>query len=156
AAELFSCFFILTLSANFQIGNGTYALSPRGLIVLLKSLHRLIWPWGYLVIAATLWTQRTRLNRLAVDWAMLIPLAMVPYMFVRYTTNIPSRQTYLASVLFLPLLAAGMLSLKPKAVRAGLVGAFIGFNIVYMWTVKDSQMEARALPTAALVERPAP
>jgi hypothetical protein len=32
------------------------------------------------------------------------------------------------------------------------VVAFIGFNIFYMWTVKDSQMEARALPTTALVE----
>jgi hypothetical protein len=77
---------------------------------------------------------------------------MVPYIFVRYTTNIPSRQTYVASALFLPLLAAGVLSLKSRALRFGLVGAFIGFNVVYMWRLKDSQMEARALPTTALVE----
>ena len=45
-----------------------------------------------------------------------------------------------------------MLSLKQKAVRVGLIAAFIGFNIVYIWSVKDAQMEARALPTTALVE----
>jgi hypothetical protein len=144
-------FFILTLSVNFQLGHGTYALSPQGLLVLFKSFHRLIWPWGYLVTVAMFLSQG-RPSRRAVDWALLIPLTMLPYIFVRYTTNIPSRQTYLASVLFLPLLAAGMLSLRLKALRLGVVVAFIGFNIFYMWTVKDSQMEARALPTTALVE----
>lgn len=151
-AVLFSITFILTLSMNFQLGHGTYRLSPQGFLVLFKSLHRLIWPWGYLMIVAVIFAQRERLNRRAVDWALLIPLTMLPYIFVRYTTNIPSRQTYLASALFLPLLAAGMLSLKTKAMRVGLVAAFIGFNIIYMWSVKDAQMEARALPTTALVE----
>jgi hypothetical protein len=150
-AMLFSVFFILTLSANFQIGHGTYALSPQGMLVLFKSLHRLIWPWGYLVIAVFV-SQGWPLTRRAVDWALLVPLAMLPYIFVRYTTNIPSRQTYLASALFLPVLAAGILSLKSKEFRVGLVAAFMGFNLVYMWRVKDSQMEARALPTTALVE----
>jgi len=151
-AMLFSIFFILTLSANFQLTHGTYALGPRGLVVLFKSLHRLVWPWGYLVIVLMLLSQRGRLNRHVADWALLIPLAMLPYMFVRYTTNIPSRQTYLASMLFLPLLAAGVLCLKQKVLRAGLIVAFIGFNIRYMWIVKDAQMEARALPTTALVK----
>lgn len=151
-AMLFSVFFILTLSVNFQLGHGTYALGPQGFLVLFKSLHRLIWPWGYLVVVAVLLSQGWRMNRRAVDWALLIPLAMLPYIFVRYTANIPSRQTYLASALFLPLLAAGMLSLKAKTLRAGFVAAFIGYNVVYMWTVKDAQMEARALPTTALVE----
>jgi hypothetical protein len=151
-AILFSVFFMLTLSVNFQLGHGTYALSPQGLLVLLKSVHRLIWPWGYLVIVAVLLSQGWRLNRRAVDWALLILLTMLPYIFVRYTTNIPSRQTYLASALFLPLLAGGILSLKFRALRLGLVVAFIGFNIFYMWKVKDSQMEARALPTTALAD----
>jgi hypothetical protein len=148
----FSVFFILTLSMNFQLGHGTYALSPRGVLVLFKSLHRLIWPWGYLVTGAVLLSQGWRVNRRAMDWALLILLTMLPYIFVRYTTNIPSRQTYLASVFFLPLLAAGMLSMRSKALRVGLVAAFISFNIVYMWRVKDAQMEARALPTTALLE----
>jgi hypothetical protein len=151
-AMLFSVFFILTLSVNFQLGHGTYALGPQGLLVLIKSLHRLIWPWGYLVVAAVLLSYGWRPNRQAADWALLIPVAMLPYIFVRYAANIPSRQTYLASALFLPLLAAGMLSLKPKTLRAGLVAAFIVYNVVYMWTVKDAQMEARALPTTALVK----
>lgn len=151
-AMLFSVFFILTLSVNFQLGHGTYALGPQGLLVLIKSLHRLIWPWGYLVVAAVLLSYGWRPNRQAAHWALLIPVVMLPYIFVRYAANIPSRQTYLASALFLPLLAAGMLSLKPKTLRAGLVASFIVYNVVYMWTVKDAQMEARALPTTALVK----
>ena len=149
---MYSVFFMLTLSVNFQITHGTYAVSSRALLVLFKSLHRLVWPWGYLTLAVVFMSARSRLNRRALDWALLIPFAMLPYIFVRYTTNIPSRQTYLASAVFLSLLAAGMLSLKQKAVRVGLIAAFIGFNIVYIWSVKDAQMEARALPTTALVE----
>ena len=31
-----------------------------------------------------------------------------------------------------------------------MAAAFIAVNVIYMWAVKDSQMEARALPTTAL------
>ena len=151
-AALFSIFFLLTLSANFQVGQGTYVLSFRGALVLVKSLHRLFWPWGYLVIVAVIVSHRGQLSRRFLGWAALIPLAMLPYIFVSYTSNIPSRQTYLASAVFTPLLAAGILSLNTKALRTGLAAAFLVFNTVYMWTVKDTQMEARALPTTALLE----
>jgi hypothetical protein len=73
---------------------------------------------------------------------------MLPYVFVTYTDNIPSRQVYLASAAFLPLLAAGMVRLGPKV----LVPAFLIVNVGYMWTVKDRQMVERAAPTTALIQ----
>ena len=149
-AMLFVILFLLTLSANFQVGQGTYALSVRGVLVLLKSLHRLFWPWGYGVVLAVLVANRGKLSRGFVGWAALIPVTMLPYIFVTYTNNIPSRQTYLASAVFVPLLAAGILSMNTKAWRAAMAVAFIAVNVIYMWAVKDSQMEARALPTTAL------
>ncbi|HET9943493.1 MAG TPA: hypothetical protein VFR05_09140, partial [Terriglobia bacterium] len=140
-----------TLSANFQVGQGTYALSPRGALVLLKSLHRLVWPWGYLILVAVLLSQRGQLHRRTLAWAALIPITMLPYIFVSYTDNIPSRQTYLASAVLTPLLAAGILSFKTKGWRVGLATAFVLFNVIYMWRVKDPQMEYRALPTTVLL-----
>lgn len=151
-ATLFVVLFSLTLFANFQVGQGTYALSFHALPVLLKSLHRLFWPWGYFVIALVLVVQRGRLSPRFVQWAALIPLTMLPYVFVSYTNNIPSRQTYLASAVLVSLLAVGVLSLNTRTLRAAVAIAFIIINVGYMWTVKDSQMEARALPTTSLVE----
>jgi hypothetical protein len=72
---------------------------------------------------------------------------MTPYIFVTYTDNIPSRQLYLASATFLPLLAAGMLRVSSKV----LIPAFLILNVGYMWLVKDRQMVERAAPTTALI-----
>jgi hypothetical protein len=151
-AMLFVVLFSLTLSMNFLVGQGTYALSFRAVPVLLKSLHRLFWPWGYLVIVLAIMSQRGRLSRSLIQWAALIPVTMLPYIFVSYTNNIPSRQTYLASAAFVSLLAAGVLSLSTRTLRAAVATAFIIINVAYMWSVKDAQMEARALPTTSLVE----
>jgi hypothetical protein len=149
-AILFTTLFLLMLSTNFQVGQGTYVLSIRGASVLLKSLHRLFWPWAYVVMFAVIVAHKGQLARRSIGWAALIPVTMLPYIFVSYTNNIPSRQTYLASAVLAPLLAAGILSLKAKTWRTGLAASFIVANIAYMWVVKDSQMEARALPTTAL------
>ncbi|HET9217922.1 MAG TPA: hypothetical protein VFR18_13140, partial [Terriglobia bacterium] len=151
-ASVFVILFLSTLSANFQVGQGTYALSFRGALVLLKSLHRLFWPWGYAIALAAIVANRGKLSWRFPGWAALIPVTMLPYIFVTYTNNIPSRQTYLASAVFAPLLAAGILSLHTKTWRAVMAAGFIAGNMIYMWTVKDSQMEARALPTTALAK----
>lgn len=149
---LFIVPFLSTLSTNFQIGNGTYAVGPHVFVVLFKSLHRLFWPWGYIAVALLLWLERARLTWKAALWAGLIPVSLLPYMFVTYTRNIPSRQVYLASAMFLPLLARGLLWIGSRGWRVAFVGAFLAFNVVYMWTRKDAQMLERAMPTTALVE----
>jgi hypothetical protein len=145
---VFAAMFLLTLSGNFQVGNGTYVPSLHAGLVLLKSLHRLLWPWAYVV--AILLVIRVKAIpdwRLAAAWGSLVVVTMLPYVFVTYTNNIPSRQVYLASAALLPLLAAGMMRVSAKL----LVGAFLVFNVAFMWTVKDGQMLQRAAPTTALI-----
>lgn len=145
---LFGEIFVLTLAGNFQIGNGTYTPGPHAALVLLKSLHRLFWPWAYAVVLALLVIRKADPNwRRAAACCSMIVLTMIPYIFVTYTDNIPSRQLYLASATFLPLLAAGMLRVSTKV----FVPAFLLFNVGYMWLVKDGQMVERAAPTTALI-----
>jgi hypothetical protein len=151
-AVLFIGVFLRTLSSNFQINNRSYAFGPHGLLILFKSLHRLVWPSGYIVAIALLWFERWRPDWKIAMWATLIAIAMLPYIFVTYTNNIPSRQLYLASSVFLPLMAASILRISSRSWRRGLAGAFIAYNVIYMWMVKDSQMLERARPTTALVE----
>src|SRR5207253_369361 len=83
----------------------------------------------------------------AAAWGSLIIATMLPYIFVTYTNNIPSRQVYQASAALAPLLAAGMLRVSPKV----LLAAFLIFNVGYMWAIKDTQMVERAAPTTALI-----
>lgn len=148
-SSAFAAMFVLTLSGNFQVGNGTYVPGLHAALVLLKSLHRLFWPWTYVVLILLLAIERTMPNwKRAATWGSLTAASLLPYIFVTYTNNIPSRQVYLASAALLPLLAAGMMRVSPKA----LVTAFLVFNIGYMWTVKDAQMADRAAPTTALIE----
>src|SRR5207249_156483 len=45
---LFAAIFFTTLSANFMITNRSYTLGPQAILVLLLSLHRLVWPWLYI------------------------------------------------------------------------------------------------------------
>jgi hypothetical protein len=147
--SIFVVMFVWTLSGNFQVGNRTYTPSLHAALVLLKSLHRLFWPWAYVLVTLLLVTQRTIPHwRRAAVWASVAAVTMLPYIFVTYTNNIPSRQVYLASAAFLPLLAAGMMRVSPKI----LVTAFLIFNLGYMWTVKDRQMLDRAVPTTELIE----
>jgi hypothetical protein len=145
---LFAAVFLITLRGNFQVGNGTYAPSLHAGLVLLKSLHRLCWPWAYVVLIVVLYMYRGVSNLAPIArWGLLVVAAMLPYIFVTYTNNIPSRQTYLASAALVPLLAAGMLRIHAKT----LVTIFVALNVVYMWTTKDAQMVERAAPTTALV-----
>jgi hypothetical protein len=147
-ATLFGAVFVLTLAGNFQLGNRTYTPGLHAGVVLVKSLHRLFWPWAYVIVLALLITRKPAPDwRRTLAWSTLIPAALLPYIFVTYTSNVPSRQVYLASAAFLPLLAAGMIRVSAKV----LVPAFLVFNAGYMWTVKDGQMVERAAPTTELI-----
>jgi len=151
-AAIFASVFLWTFSRNFQVGQGTYALGTHAVVVFLKSLHRLLWPWGY-VAAVIVWRRaKERIPLNARVFAALIPITMLPYVFVTYTNNIPSRQLYLASAIFVMLFAAALWSLPSNRWRRLLTVAFVGFNIFYMWAVKDAQMVKRAAPTTQLRE----
>src|SRR5262249_10809521 len=80
-------------------------------------------------------------------------ILLLPYIFVTYTKDIPSRQLYLASAVFVAAIAAGVVRLNSKALQFAFTASFIVFNIAYLWIRKDAQMEERAAPTTALIRK---
>jgi hypothetical protein len=151
-AAVFALAFAGTASSNFMIRNGTYAPGLHALSVFIRSMHRLLWPWAY-VLLVLVWIAKRRLPELrqAAKPLVSIGAVMLPYTFLRTGNAIPSRQLYLASAVLVSVLAVAAAALSPR-MRIGWVSAFLAFNMVYMWVRKDAQMEERAAPTTALIE----
>jgi hypothetical protein len=145
--------FLYTFSVNSMIRSDAYRFSPQALIVLGASLHRLVWPWVY-VILLFLWIQRRSLPgpRVLALYAGCVLVPMLPYMFIAYQSNLPSRQLYLASAVLMPVFAALLKPLKHTNLLAVFIVSFVGFNIGYLWLRKDTEFKERSLPTTELVE----
>src|SRR5262249_7940884 len=48
---IFAAAFLFTLSKNFMVNNGIHTFGLHALLVLPNSVHRLLWPWGYILVA---------------------------------------------------------------------------------------------------------
>jgi hypothetical protein len=149
---VFSVVFLFTWSTNSMIHYHIYAVSPQAIVVLLISLHRLLWPWMYIFLALSwIWGSTRPTARGAATALAVIAIPMLPYIFLTYDRHLPSRQVYLASMVFMTILAGLVQRIKIAELRAGLIAAFCLWNIGYLWTVKDRQFLERAAPTTALL-----
>jgi hypothetical protein len=167
---LFAAIFFTTLSANFMITNRSYTLGPQAILVLLLSLHRLVWPWLYIVLVLVWfknWRKREFQGRTPNSctsefgvrpWNSRLPLylgcvavPMLPYMFIAYQRSLPSRQLYLASAVLMAVFALLLRPLEGTAPLRIFMSAFVAFNIGYLWIRKDAQFEERAAPTTQLI-----
>jgi hypothetical protein len=149
---LFAVVFLTTWAANSMIHYHIYAVSPQAAVVLLISLHRLLWPWMY-IFAALAWIWGS-LRPTVRDFSMalgVIAIPMLPYIFLTYDRHLPSRQVYLASMVFMIVLTGMVRKIKIAELRTGLVVAFCAWNLFYLATVKDRQFLERAAPTTALL-----
>jgi hypothetical protein len=150
---IFALAFAYTASNNFMMNDGTYAVGLHAIPVFLRSMHRLLWPWGYgLFCLAFLANRRWPERRLVANCLVLMGATLVPYTFLTYARAIPSRQMYLASAMLASTLAAGIFTLSSRWLKVAYVSAFVVFNIGYIWLRKDAQMEERAAPTTALIQ----
>jgi hypothetical protein len=148
---VFAAVFLWNASHNYMITNGTYAFGLHGLVVWGFSLHRLLWPWGYLAAGALAVTTRPVPVRFAIPllWMMA---ALTPYIFLTAQNHVPSRHTYLASMGLAAGIALAVAELRSARFARVLMAAFVGCNIAYLWLVKDRQFEVRAAPTTRLIE----
>jgi len=148
----FAAVFLLTLSNNFMLTNRSYSFGPHALVVLGVSLHRLLWPWFYIILLVG-WL-RTR----KIPWPLLaasvgaILVTMLPYMFISYQSSLPSRQLYLASAVLMTMFASLLKPLRGTVLLKTVVVIFVAFNVGYLWLRKDAQFEERAAPTTQLIE----
>ena len=138
-----------------MVANRFYAVGPHALLVLLITLHRLIWPWFYILLLLV-WLhlrkvkQAKELRRVPLYLACVL-LPMLPYMFITYQNALLSRQLYLASAVLTTVFALLLQRLRGTALLSLFVVVFVGFNIGYLWVRKDGQFEERAAPTTQLV-----
>jgi hypothetical protein len=89
--------------SSFRFSDGSFSLGAPFWITWPRGVARLLWVWGWLSLAALAALRGPR-ERQSPDWrkpACLalawMGLALIPYSFLTYSTQIPSRQTYLAS-----------------------------------------------------------
>jgi hypothetical protein len=147
--------------ATFRFGDGSFSWRAPFWITWPRGVARVLWPWGWLALAAV-WITRDRkalqTAGLALAW---IAIALLPYAFLTYSTEIPSRQTYLASA-GLAMLVGLALSRMPDLYFPGryvpgfrvawaVMALIVIQNIGYLWTKKRSQFLERAAPTEQLI-----
>ena len=141
---------------SFRFSDGSFSLNAPFWITWPRSFARLMWVWGWVAAALVYLSHDRRSRQRATVFLAWIGIGLAPYSFLTYSTQIPSRQTYLASagLAFLFGLAAAHVSRQwahcPTLVAAALSLVLL-VNIGYLWTKKRSQFLERAAPTDQLI-----
>ena len=84
-------------SNSFRFTDGSFSLHAPFWITWPHSFARLLWIWGWPAVLVLLVFGDARFRRGAFMALAWIGIALVPYSFLTYSTQIPSRQVYLAS-----------------------------------------------------------
>jgi len=137
-------------SSSFRFNDGSFSLGAPFWITWLRSYARLLWFWGWLALAVLAWRKQLRAAWPAMAW---IGLALIPYSFLTYSTQIPSRQVYLASFGLALIFGLAMAAWNPpRRAAAAVLILVIATNAGYLWTKKRRQYLERAAPTEQLIE----
>jgi hypothetical protein len=149
----FAAFFIWMWAGNSFIQGGAYAFGPQALSVLVLSIHRLLWPFFYIVLLGSgLGTGKWMKPDTVVKFLGLVAIAMLPYIFLTYSKALPSRHVYLASMVLVGAMACLIAGIRSTRWRRLFLVGLVGYNLGYAWIRKDAQFEERAAPTDALVK----
>jgi hypothetical protein len=149
---IFGALMIYTWSANFMIGNKSYALGPHAALVVVLTLHKLLWPWFWIALIGVRFAKKRWSNLRRIGWILgCVMVPLMPYMFIIYQNNLPSRQLYLASAVFVSGLATLLVESDCRRLQYTVVAAFLLFNIGYMWSRARTQDQERAAPTKQLI-----
>jgi len=143
-------------SNSFRFSDGSFSWTAPFWVTWPVGLWRVLWIWGLPAIVLLAMSRDRawwRPGLLAMAW---IGIGLLPYSFLTYSSQIPSRQTYLASAglgWLAGLAVAYALERWPRrrAVAMALVGVMVCHNVVYLWTKKRAQFLDRAAPTEQLI-----
>ena len=148
---------VATRTYSFRFADGSFSLHAPFWIALPRSFARLLWIWGWVALATlALSARETALRKTAAAALAWIGIALLPYSFLIYSTQIPSRQTYLASAGLAALFGLAMSRLfrqGGRARKAAIALALVALlhNVGYLWIRKRAQFVARAQPTEQLI-----
>ena len=138
-------------SNSFRFHDGSFSLHAPFWLTWPHSFARLLWIWGWPAVAVLFIFGDARLRRAAVSALAWIGIALVPYSFLTYSTQIPSRQVYLASAGLALLVGLAMTKVQGRRFAAALFVLMLLHNTVYLWTKKRAQFVERAAPTSELI-----
>ena len=142
---------------SFRFSDGSFSLHAPFWRTLPRGIFRVLWIWG--VVAGFVLIRYRSLPDVmgtagrALAW---IAIALIPYSFLTYSAEIPSRQTYLASAGLAMLVGLALAQLTaegrtPARIAAMLAMIAVVHNVGYLWIKKRAQFMARAQPTEALI-----
>ena len=130
-----------------------FSLSAPWLRVLLNSSWRLLFVWGLVALAVLLWLRRRADVRLVGAASLWMILSLLPFSFLTYMVQVPSRHTYLASVGLAWLFGAAAARLydqRRHTLLAVLCIAALAVNLEILWVKKMSQYRERGEPSELL------
>jgi hypothetical protein len=148
-------------SNSFRFTDGSFSLYAPFWLTWPHSFARLLWIWGWPAVLALFLPGDGRFRRAALATLAWIGMALVPYSFLTYSTQIPSRQVYLASAGLAFLVGLALAKYEGRQIAGGqiaggqIAGAVLALvllhNTVYLWTKKRAQFVERAAPTNQLI-----
>ena len=141
----------LTSNSSFRFSDGSFSLHAPFFITWPRGVGRVLWIWGWLAAAVVWFLGDTKARRTSLVLLGWIVVSLAPYIFWTYSTEIPSRETYIASA-GLALLCGMALTLLPdRRLVAALAAVMLVHNVGYLWTKKRAQFVQRAAPTDQLI-----
>ena len=145
---------LLSRGESFRFDDGSFSMAAPFWVTLPRSLFRLAWIWGIPAIALLLWERTVESWKVVGLTAMWAVIAFLPYAFLTYSTAIPSRQTYLASVglaLLFGAAAAWFGEIRGEQALHWLLAVALLHNCGMLWGRKQGQFLDRAEPTTRII-----
>jgi hypothetical protein len=138
-------------SNSFRFTDGSFSLDAPFWFAWPHSFARLLWIWGWPAVLALFVLGDRRFRRGALAALAWMGIALLPYSFLTYSTQIPSRQVYLASAGLALLVGLALAKVEGRRIAAALFALMLLHNTVYLWTKKRTQFVERAAPTDQLI-----
>jgi hypothetical protein len=139
-------------SNSFRFSDGSFSLDAPFWLTWPHSFARLLWIWGWPAVVVLFVSGGTRLRRGALAALAWVGIALVPYSFLTYSTQIPSRQVYLASAGLALLVGLALVKYEGRRAATAVLALMLLHNTAYLWIKKIPQFVERAAPTDQLIE----
>ena len=140
---------VATRAYSFRFADGSFSLHAPFWITWPRGFARLMWIWGWVAAAIVgLRWREAKVRQTTIAALAWIAIALLPYSFLTYSTQIPSRQTYLASAGLAALFGFAMARLWQEGGQTRKIAAVLALvallhNVGYIW-IASGRSSSRA------------
>jgi hypothetical protein len=157
------CYIVVWLALanqNFFVTDGHYAFGLHAVPVYFRTLVRLVSPILMFLIPIVFVAKREPEDDPSLLYfGTLLVISVIPYSFLTYSEQIPSRNSYFPSVglsgivglLFAMMWKYSLPSRRLRKASAAFLLGVLFLNIGYIWTRKEPQYVERSAPTLQLL-----